>query len=338
MSLIGKAPGIVQVDVDEFTKDVTPEERESSGLTNARSAIYTEFLRPHMTESRILDRTVKKKDTSVNLKAQIMELAKFQGGDKDEQEAKQNADFQMFERDKTDVRTNVYKFRVYFNRLLQAFKDNYKGSKGKGERAFLKFIYDLIKAYSITYQYDESRDPDTSVPGFYNHFFKHYFGKDVVTLLREKGLNNDEEVIADLLRYTKGDGQTVLDKPAKGGGLPDMNNLTPVLAEQTLWEDLHSSYKDIPEDLRMYFDPPPEMDPPVYSLIQPFLHYIQDNADTDALEDARISVDILPENQLEEAIQGVPNSLYTLYSQALPKVHPAWLPSMILSDTVSKLE
>ena len=95
-----------------------------------------------------------------------------------------------------------------------------KSSNKKAPRIFLKFIYDLIIGYSLTYKSNSSDQPEPRVDDvrdYYNDFFKDYIGNTAKKLLRDQGLRTDEDIIESLIKYGNGESISFLEKKSGGG-------------------------------------------------------------------------------------------------------------------------
>ena len=140
-------------------------------------------------------------------------------------------------------------------------------------------------------------------------------------------------------------------RPAYRGGATNMDSipkpirvspddLSPIVAEQSAWEDANDAYNAIEPEYQSLL-PAPSDPAPISSLVEPFNKYIEENAEDDPLEEARSAVGMLSPEQVEKSLADVESPelehITPLYEKALPRVGKAWIPIMVRADMLKNL-
>jgi hypothetical protein len=124
-----------------------------------------------------------------------------------------------------------------------------------------------------------------------------------------------------------------------GGRTPDSSKVSRILDKQTAWKHLNDSYAAIPESIRGALPPPPPA--PLFEMPQPFLEYIEEEADHEALEEARMALAMISPQELQLYLAGSPSrqveSVLGLYEAALPDLNEHWLPLVFRSEVYTTL-
>jgi len=122
--------------------------------------------------------------------------------------------------------------------------------------------------------------------------------------------------------------------------------LPDILEEQDAWNKANDAYNNLEPEYKTLL-PPPEP-APISSLATPFQNYINNEADPEALEEARDSLgmvspeeieDYINNNEYENEMNGnaVSQRVAPMYQTALPRVKPEWVPIMIRADILQQL-
>ena len=118
------------------------------------------------------------------------------------------------------------------------------------------------------------------------------------------------------------------------------DDLSPIVAEQSAWEDANDAYNAIEPEYQSLL-PEPSDPAPISSLVEPFNKYIEENAEDDPLEEARSAVGMLSPEQVEKSLADVESPelehITPLYEKALPRVGKAWIPIMVRADMLKNL-
>ena len=179
----------------------------ATGMSAKESPIYIKFLNLHRSEQGYLNKQTLNK---------LYELAPFTVGEEHAVTYKNPEGEKIFNK----------LFENLFDEIFEKMDNKYnsfaktKNAK-RAPRIFLKFIYDLIVGYTLTYRSNGSEQPVPrieDVRDYYLDFFKFYIGKTAKKLLRERGLNTDDEIIESLIKYGNGENIGFLQK---GGGESD---------------------------------------------------------------------------------------------------------------------
>ena len=159
---------------------------------------------------------------------------------------------------------------------------------------------------------------------------------DINYLIKEKG---QKEV-----KFYDRDPSIKLDT-VKGGALSKEEkirfkpyDLSHVLAEQSIWDDMAKAYEDMSPHHKSLLGPLEAA--PVEELKKPMKRYISKNADPDALEEARSAVGLLSPAELEECFHGSSSTadrIMGLYSAAIGNLNTEWLYPLMLLDIVEIL-
>ena len=119
-----------------------------------------------------------------------------------------------------------------------------------------------------------------------------------------------------------------------------------ILEEQDAWNKVNDAYNSLEPEYKTLL-PPPEP-APLSSLATPFQNYINNEADPEALEEARDALGMVPPEEIDNYInnteyeneaQGnsVSQRVTPMYQSALPRVKPEWVTIMIRADILQQL-
>ena len=119
-----------------------------------------------------------------------------------------------------------------------------------------------------------------------------------------------------------------------------------ILEEQDAWNKANDAYNNLEPEYKTLL-PPPEP-APLSSLATPFQNYINNEADPEALEEARDALGMVPPEEIdnyinnteyENEVQGnsVSQRVTPMYQSALPRVKPEWVTIMIRADILQQL-
>ena len=140
----------------------------------------------------------------------------------------------------------------------------------------------------------------------------------------------------------------------RGGAYTDSvrgpDELPDILEEQEAWNKANDAYNSLEPEYKTLLPPPSEsLGPaPLSSLATPFQNYINNEADPEALEEARDALGMIPPEEVEDYInndeseneaQGnaVSQRVTPMYQSALPGVKPEWVTIMIRADILQQL-
>ena len=125
----------------------------------------------------------------------------------------------------------------------------------------------------------------------------------------------------------------------KGGSRFKPYDLSHVLAEQSVWDDMAKAYHHMSPYHKNLMGPLETA--PVEELKEPMKRYISKNADPDALEEVRTAVGLLSPAELEECFHGSSSTadrIMSLYSAAIGNLNTEWLYPLMLSDIIETLD
>ena len=122
--------------------------------------------------------------------------------------------------------------------------------------------------------------------------------------------------------------------------------LPDILEEQEAWSKANDAYNNLDPTYKTLL-PPPEP-APISSLATPFQNYINNEADPEALEEARDSLGMVSPEEIEDYINNdeyenemngnaVSQRVAPMYQTALPRVKPEWVSIMIRADILQQL-
>jgi hypothetical protein len=122
--------------------------------------------------------------------------------------------------------------------------------------------------------------------------------------------------------------------------------LPDILEEQDAWNKANDAYNNLEPEYKTLL-PPPEP-APISSLATPFQNYINNEADPEALEEARDALGMVPPEDIEDYINNaeyenetngnsVSERVAPMYQTALPRVKPEWVSIMIRADILQQL-
>ena len=122
--------------------------------------------------------------------------------------------------------------------------------------------------------------------------------------------------------------------------------LPDILEEQEAWNKANDAYNNLDPTYKTLL-PPPEP-APISSLATPFQNYINNEADPEALEEARDSLGMVSPEEIEDYINNdeyenemngnaVSQRVAPMYQTALPRVKPEWVSIMIRADILQQL-
>ena len=155
------------------------------------------------------------------------------------------------------------------------------------------------------------------------------------------------------LNKAKEDYKEIYEKilSAKGGAytptpIRGPEELPDILEEQEAWNKANDAYNNLDPTYKTLL-PPPEP-APISSLAMPFQNYINNEADPEALEEARDSLGMVSPEEIEDYINNdeyenemngnaVSQRVAPMYQTALPKVKPEWVSIMIRADILQQL-
>jgi hypothetical protein len=133
--------------------------------------------------------------------------------------------------------------------------------------------------------------------------------------------------------------------PTQSGGSEESTNLRfspktvgPILEEQESWEKMNTAYNNLSEEHKAMFEPPEPS--PVHSVVEIFHTYIDENADPEALEEARNTVGLLTPEEANEAMEkDTPwfDQIVSAYSSVFSGLNPEWVPMMARADMIRVL-
>lgn len=186
---------------------VNLEKHGKSGIIDEDSPIYKYFIEKHRSEWDIISKYKGDKGETTFSLIHILE---------EESPTTMTTEQIEIEKIKTnpdDKDSIPYKYKQLFNRIFNSFDQKF-GSRAC--RIHLKFLYDLIVGYSLTYGHDST--PEAAITYYYNNIFKYYIGKKAIDCFKLQGLNTDNKVIASLISYANGEEIPFLKR---GGGEDD---------------------------------------------------------------------------------------------------------------------
>ena len=155
------------------------------------------------------------------------------------------------------------------------------------------------------------------------------------------------------LNKAKEDYKEIYEKilSAKGGAytptpIRGPEELPDILEEQEAWNKANDAYNNLDPTYKTLL-PPPEP-APISSLATPFQNYINNEADPEALEEARDSLGMVSPEEIEDYINNdeyenemngnaVSQRVAPMYQTALPRVKPEWVSIMIRADILQQL-
>ena len=130
--------------------------------------------------------------------------------------------------------------------------------------------------------------------------------------------------------------------PKKGGAytpVRDPEDLHNILEEQDAWNNANDAYNSLEPEYKKLL-PPPDV-APISSLTIPFQNYLNEEGDPDALEEARDTLGMISPDEIEDFMindnSEVTQRVTPMYTAALPKVKPEWIPIMIRADILQQL-
>jgi hypothetical protein len=178
-------------------------EKYASGINTNESEIYMKFLNKHRSESTYVDKPKLKILYDLSPITENGIITYKNPGDKE--------DFNN-------------KFQELFDNIFDKMDRQYNQfaktpASKRAPRIFLKFIYDFIIGYTLTYKSPENNGPVpivNDVRYYYNNYFMHYIGKTAKKLLKDRGLKTADEIIESLIRYGNGEHIPFLERV--GGG------------------------------------------------------------------------------------------------------------------------
>ena len=156
-----------------------------------------------------------------------------------------------------------------------------------------------------------------------------------------------------LIKNVKGeiDNPPLQRKAWRGGAytptpLRGPEELPDILEEQEAWNKANDAYNNLDPTYKTLL-PPPEP-APISSLATPFQNYINNEADPEALEEARDALGMVPPEDIEDYINNdeyenenngnsVSERVAPMYQTALPRVKPEWVSIMIRADILQQL-
>jgi hypothetical protein len=128
------------------------------------------------------------------------------------------------------------------------------------------------------------------------------------------------------------------------------DELPDILEEQDAWNKANDAYNNLEPEYKTLLPPPSEsLGPaPLSSLATPFQNYINNEADPEALEEARDALGMIPPEEVEDYINNdefenemngnaVSQRVTPMYQSALPGVKPEWVTIMIRADILQQL-
>ena len=186
-------------------------------------------------------------------------------------------------------------------------------------------------------------------------FFPYYDPGDTPAIWKNWLMNNRRRlsshpkvitIVEDFLRSSR--------STRRGGAYTDSvrgpDELPDILEEQEAWNKANDAYNSLEPEYKTLLPPPSEsLGPaPLSSLATPFQNYINNEADPEALEEARDALGMIPPEEVEDYInndeseneaQGnaVSQRVTPMYQSALPGVKPEWVTIMIRADILQQL-
>ena len=183
------------------------EKHGKSGIIDKNSPIYKIFIKQHRTQWDIISKYKGDKgDTTISLIHILEEESPITITD-------EQIEIDKIKTNPRDEKSIPYKYKQLFNRIFDAFNKKY-GSRAC--RIHLKFLYDLIVGYSLTYGHDSTTE--VAISYYYNNIFKYYIGKEAIECFKLQGLNTEDKVIASLISYANDEDIPFLKR---GGGDDD---------------------------------------------------------------------------------------------------------------------
>ena len=164
--------------------------------------------------------------------------------------------------------------------------------------------------------------------------------------LHNNATQEEKKRALDLIKSVK----TKLDEFRGGAYTPTPlrgpEELPDILEEQDAWNKANDAYNNLDPTYKTLL-PPPEP-APISSLATPFQNYINNEADPEALEEARDALGMVPPEDIEDYINNdeyenenngnsVSERVAPMYQTALPRVKPEWVSIMIRADILQQL-
>jgi hypothetical protein len=188
---------------------VNLEKHGKSGLINKNSPIYKKFIEQHRTQWDIISKYKSDKgDTTLSLIHILEEESPITIID-------EQIELDKIKTNPNDTNSIPYKYKQLFNRIFDAFQMKYES---RACRIHLKFLYDLIVGYSLTYGHDSTTE--VAIDYYYKHIFKYYIGNKAIECFKLQDLNTEDKVIESLIRYANKEKIPFLEKK-RGGGEDD---------------------------------------------------------------------------------------------------------------------
>jgi hypothetical protein len=197
---------------DALKKDL--EKHGKSGIIDEDSPIYKYFIEKHRFEWNIISKYKGDKgDTTFSLIHILEEQSPTTLTD-------EQIELEKIKTNPNDKNSLPYKYKQLFNRIFYAFsKDK---DKATACRIYLKFLYDLIVGYSLTYGHDSTTE--VAITYYYNNIFKYYIGKEAIGCFKLQGLNDDRKIIASLISYANGENIPFFQRGGEDDELIDFGN------------------------------------------------------------------------------------------------------------------
>jgi hypothetical protein len=233
---------------------------------------------------------------------------------------------------------NYYKFLpdMFYLAYMQAKKGD--GANLNAQKIFDQ--YSEVSSKSVDELLDQLKKDDTKSDDFDHNISAGLLR--LLTFLQEKY----PKIYNKIITNGQGTGSIprqglpgqAMQRGGERGGHSKM--FEPIVKQENAWRKLNSDYYELSPNIRSILPPPPKS--PIIETAEPLAKYIEENADNEALTEARSAVDLLAPDDIEELMRSDTETspmsrIKPYYEKALPGVGTPWVPIMVRADVLSRL-